>query len=196
MAKDSRQKALDTARKLFIKKGKDGVRMQEIADVAGLNKGLLHYYFKSKDNLFQEIFRNEFLSLFGTINDLLKANVEMDVKLGSIIDHLFDKGASEENYASFISFECDRNKKLVGQLETEANFGMSVELLNTEFRNNRISSSSEFSLQVMLNILSLCSYPFSMKGLVDKVNGKSNWNAFLEERKAFLKTIIIGSFRP
>ena len=77
----------------------------------------------------------------------------MDVKLGAIIDHLFAKNSEEENYASFMSFECSRNKKLVGELETEANFGTSIQLLNAEFKNNRISATPAFSLQVMLNIV-------------------------------------------
>jgi len=196
MAKDSRIKAVENARKLFIQKGKEGVRMQEIADKAGVNKGLLHYYFKTKDNLFQEIFRIEFLSLYGIINEILKGKNSMDEKLSSIIDHFFAKNLAEENYGSFMAFECARNNKLVGELEVEANFGNSVELLNTEFRNNKISSTHAFSLQVMLNIISLCTFPFSLQGAVDKINGKGDWESFMDERKTFLKTIIIGSLRP
>ncbi|MCX6271040.1 MAG: helix-turn-helix domain containing protein, partial [Bacteroidetes bacterium] len=44
---------LQAARKVFARKGLDGARMQEIADEAGINKALLHYYFRSKDNLFR-----------------------------------------------------------------------------------------------------------------------------------------------
>ena len=50
------QKILDAAEVVFHEKGFDGARMQEIADKATINKGLLHYYFKSKDALFDAIF--------------------------------------------------------------------------------------------------------------------------------------------
>ena len=43
---------LVAAREVFIAKGYESARMQEIADRAGINKALLHYYFRSKENLF------------------------------------------------------------------------------------------------------------------------------------------------
>lgn len=50
------QKILEAARKIFLEKGLDGARMQDIADKAGINKAMLHYYFRSKDKLFEQIF--------------------------------------------------------------------------------------------------------------------------------------------
>ena len=49
-------KILEAANVVFLKKGKDGARMQEIADEANINKSLLHYYFRSKDKLFEAVF--------------------------------------------------------------------------------------------------------------------------------------------
>ena len=56
------QLILDAAKKVFISKGLDGTRMQEIADEAGINKSLLHYYFRSKDKLFEVIFKETVMS--------------------------------------------------------------------------------------------------------------------------------------
>ena len=52
----TKMKILQAAHTVFIRKGMDGARMQEIADEAGINKALLHYYFHSKDQLFHEVF--------------------------------------------------------------------------------------------------------------------------------------------
>lgn len=54
----SRQRILDTARGVFAEKGFDGARVDEIALRAGVNKALIYYYFKSKDELLQEILRS------------------------------------------------------------------------------------------------------------------------------------------
>ena len=51
------QKIREAARKVFQAKGMHGARMQDIADTAGINKALLHYYFRSKDQLFEAIFK-------------------------------------------------------------------------------------------------------------------------------------------
>ena len=54
--KKTEEKILDAAMEVFIQKGKAGARMQEIADEAGINKALLHYYYRSKDKLFESVF--------------------------------------------------------------------------------------------------------------------------------------------
>src|SRR5690348_12797365 len=58
-AKDhlTEKRRLKAARKVFLANGMAGARMQDIADAAGINKALLHYYFRSKDKLFEMIFK-------------------------------------------------------------------------------------------------------------------------------------------
>ena len=46
---------LEVAREVFTKNGYDGTSMQMIADAAGINKSLLHYYYRSKEKLFKRI---------------------------------------------------------------------------------------------------------------------------------------------
>src|SRR3954463_1613260 len=50
------QKILEAAKQVFFDKGMHGARMQDIADKAGINKAMLHYYFRSKEKLFEKIF--------------------------------------------------------------------------------------------------------------------------------------------
>ncbi len=49
------EKILMAARQIFIDRGMDGARMQDIADAAGINKAMLHYYFRSKEKLYGTI---------------------------------------------------------------------------------------------------------------------------------------------
>lgn len=55
--KETEEKILTAAYSIFLQKGKAGTRMQEIADKAGVNKALLHYYFRSKNNLYNAVFK-------------------------------------------------------------------------------------------------------------------------------------------
>jgi len=60
---------LAAARWEFELKGFDGARMQEISDRAGINRALLHYYFRSKEKMFEKIFDEaleRFLPLLST----------------------------------------------------------------------------------------------------------------------------------
>jgi TetR/AcrR family transcriptional regulator len=49
------QRILAAARREFCERGLDGARMQAIADRAGVNKALVHYYFRTKEKLFEVI---------------------------------------------------------------------------------------------------------------------------------------------
>jgi AcrR family transcriptional regulator len=53
---DPEKRILEAARKVFMDDGYVGARMQRIADVAGISKASLHYYFRSKEKLFDRIF--------------------------------------------------------------------------------------------------------------------------------------------
>ena len=51
---------LEAARKVFLENGFDGTSMQMIASESGINKALLHYYYRSKDRLFEAVFIEAF----------------------------------------------------------------------------------------------------------------------------------------
>lgn len=61
---DSRARILSAAREVFHRAGFDGARTKDIADAAGINKALLHYYFRSKDDLFEAVFHDAFRTNF------------------------------------------------------------------------------------------------------------------------------------
>ena len=56
------QKIIDTAREIFIEKGFTDTSMSEIAAKVGMNRPGIHYYFRTKDRMFQAVFGNIVLS--------------------------------------------------------------------------------------------------------------------------------------
>jgi TetR/AcrR family transcriptional regulator len=50
------KRILEAAESVFLEEGYAGARMQHIADRAGINKAMLHYYYRSKDKLFELVF--------------------------------------------------------------------------------------------------------------------------------------------
>lgn len=50
-----RERLLDIAAELFLAKGYDAATMQELADLSGLHKSSLYYYFKSKEDLLKQL---------------------------------------------------------------------------------------------------------------------------------------------
>ena len=54
---DNREAIINSALKLFCRRGYDAVGVQEIVDQAGITKPTLYYYFGSKQGLLKEILR-------------------------------------------------------------------------------------------------------------------------------------------
>src|SRR5205809_1718747 len=83
---DTEQRILDAARSVFIRRGTAGARMQEIAAEAGVNQALLHYYFRSKDQLSAAVFEQMASRLFPTLLQTLMTDSSLDEKIDRIID--------------------------------------------------------------------------------------------------------------
>ena len=64
---DSEKRILAAARQEFIAKGLGGARMQAVATAAGVNKALLHYYYRSKENLYQKVLEDTIGAVWGSI---------------------------------------------------------------------------------------------------------------------------------
>jgi len=197
MNKDSRIRAIEAARELMMVKGKDGVRMQEIADHAGINKGLLHYYFKSKNNLFQEVFKEELESLFGHVTDLMKSENLLEEKISIIIDHYFNHLTDHGKRSSFVLFEINKDPSLVKLTDIDSAFSKAVFVLDESLKNHGLISSPELSFQVLMNIISLCVFPFMSEPLGKKFLKErgTNWRSLMNQRRDFLKNLILSSLR-
>src|SRR5262245_44811852 len=81
------QRILDAAHAVFIRRGTAGARMQEIAEEAGVNKALLHYYFRNKERLAEAVFRRVALQLFPPVIGVLSSTeLSIEEKVARVID--------------------------------------------------------------------------------------------------------------
>ncbi|KOO51697.1 TetR/AcrR family transcriptional regulator [Viridibacillus arvi] len=77
-AKDKRQRLIDAAYKVFSRKGFNSASIKDIAHEAGITPGLVHYYFKNKEEL-----------LFSVQSDIQKRyHIQYDGKKESEINPL------------------------------------------------------------------------------------------------------------
>ncbi len=82
---------LEVAEKLFLEKGFAMTSTTEIAKNVGCNQALIHYYFRTKDNLFNTIFEQKFKKFFVSIFELKNmSDLNFNDKLKFIIESHFD----------------------------------------------------------------------------------------------------------
>ena len=83
-------KILAAARKVFIRKGLDGARMQEIANEAGINKALVHYYFRNKQKLFEAVFIEAFGKFLPQVSEVIMQEISLIEKIEAVVSRYID----------------------------------------------------------------------------------------------------------
>lgn len=88
---DARQRILDAATEVFVDKGLSGARMQEIADRVQINKAMLHYYFTSKEKLYETVVSTAVQGIMERIQGVLKGkDVPTEKRFLLLVDTYLD----------------------------------------------------------------------------------------------------------
>lgn len=87
---DTKQRILGAATQIFAAKGKDGARIQEIADIAKANKAMIYYYYTNKDNLYEEVLDAAIGEMLREMAHVTSAEADPEEKVKLIIDAYAD----------------------------------------------------------------------------------------------------------
>lgn len=196
--KNTEKKILDAAKNIFMDKGFDGARMQEIANEAGINKALLHYYFRSKEKLFDAIFQEAFQQFIPKVAGIMMTDKPLFEKLEFFIDTYLTMLSNNPHLPSFVLHEINRNpEKLVTIFK---NSGIRPEYLGTaiikEVETGNIKPVQPIHL--IVNILGMCLFPFIAKPIIKGFlfsNNDKTFSEFLSERKKEIKQFVINSIK-
>ena len=99
---DKEEIILRAAMDVFVEKGQYGAKMQEIADKAGINKALLHYYYRSKEKLYIHIFKFIFKKISSEILELLRSELPFKDFLRTFISKYIDLLNKNHRFPVFI----------------------------------------------------------------------------------------------
>lgn len=188
------QKIKDAARKVFIKKGFAGARMQDIADEAGINKALLHYYYRSKEKLFEVIFDEAFGAIVPAVNAVIAGEGSVEKKLDAFIEQYITIIEENPHLPLFIIHELssdpDRFVEKIKNRTELPNISLLVTQLFDEISNGRMRFYNPFHL--IMNILAMCAFPFVAKPMLKAVSGMSEemWQGLMKDRKEEVKRFV------
>lgn len=197
--KDTESKILEAAKRVFVQKGLDGARMQEIADEARINKALLHYYFRSKEKLFMTIFKVELNSFFPRlIPVLLSPDMTHEQKIRHFVEEYIDLFLKNPFLPAFVLREVNRNPQIIAQFIGES--GIDSRKLKEVMKvlSNEMGLSLNEVLHLMVTTVSACIFPFAGKPIIEQVLFEGNsteYNQFLRERKKFFADFVIFSIK-
>ena len=194
------QKILDAAEEVFHEKGYDGSRMQEIADKASINKGLLHYYFKTKDSLFDAIFTMALHRMVTNINSILSTEIPLEEKIDLIVDGYMNLLARNSSLPRFVINELNKDPDRFVSRHLDGNvknvFSIFVTSVQKEIDNGKIRPIDP--RQLFMNMISMIIFPYVGRPMIQVVIGLDNkeFQNLMKERRELIKAFIKQALQP
>ena len=189
---------LNAAETIFQQKGMDGARMQEIADEAGINKALLHYYYRSKQLLFEAVFKSAFSLLAPQMNKILNDDSSVFDKIKNFTSNYISFVIKHPYLPNFIIQELNKNPEFAINILAENNFP-NIEKFKNQIAEEVLKETIKpiKADQLFINILSLNIFPFIAAPLFKGFLNLSNeeYQLMLENRKTEVAEFIINAIK-
>lgn len=191
-------KIIVAARNVFQRRGFDGARMQEIADEAGINKAMLHYYYRSKDKLFEAVFHEALMKIFPIIFILMESEADLEDKIERFVTTYIDHIKANPHLPGFVIHEITTNPGrltqflMAQQIQKPKKFISQVKAGIAQNRYRDIDPG-----QFLVSVAAQCVFPFIAKPLVQLLLqlDEKGFENFIEQRKKQLPELILSGLR-
>lgn len=196
------QAILEAAERLFLEKGFAMTSTTEIAKEAGCNQALIHYYFRTKDKLFEAIFEKKLKIFFSDFVQISESASSFEEGLRRAVEAHFDMIRANPRLPFLIVNELTTNPARIESLKatllpTVQGVYLRVEAwLEGEIAKGVIRPTSAFDL--MITIVSLNASLFLAAPILRQVRAMSDkeFEGFLDYRRREVVGLILRSLRP
>jgi TetR/AcrR family transcriptional regulator len=197
--KQTEEKIFESATEVFVEKGMDGARMQDIANHAGINKALLHYYYRTKDQLFNMVFEKIAGQMFKKFAPVFDENLSLEEKIRFFFREHITFLQKNPRLPAFLLNEINRNpariRKLIQSIDIEKLWSMLEKQHKTELKKYNITR--ETIPQLMTTMAAISVFPFAARGIIEGIFDKLGvkFQDYLEERKIYAAEFVIHAIK-
>jgi TetR/AcrR family transcriptional regulator len=193
--RQTEEKIFDAATEVFVEKGMDGARMQDIANHAGINKALLHYYYRTKDQLFNAVFEKIAEQLFKKFAPVFDENATLEEKIRFFYKEHITFLQNNPGLPSFILNEINRNPARLKKLIQKINIENLWKILEMQHKDElkKYNITSETIPQLMTTIAAISVFPFAARGIIEGIFEKIgiDYDDYMEKRKEYAADFVI-----
>lgn len=197
------KRILWVAERLFLEKGFSGTSTTEIAKTVGCNQALIHYYFRTKEKLFWDVFSPKMEQVVEYLDAPLDESVDFFDRIANIIDFYFGILELDERLAPFIvnelimhpgRWDTFRDRFLRSDSRSRA-FKRFEDMVTEEIQKGTIHDVE--AIDILLNIMSLTISAFIVapKGFARDECDSNARKEYLSSRKENIKSLIINGLR-
>jgi TetR/AcrR family transcriptional regulator len=197
--KQTEEKIFESATEVFIEKGMDGARMQDIANRAGINKSLLHYYYRTKDHLFNAVFEMIAGQMFRRFAPVLDENLSLEDKLRFFFREHISFMQKNPRLPLFILSEFHRNPQRIRKLIQNIDIGKLWDTLEAQHKEEleEYNITKEDIPQFMTTVAGMSVFPFAAKTVVAPIMEKMGYDFddYIERRKEYAADFVIKAIK-
>ena len=201
MAEVTEEAIIQAAKDVFVSKGYAATRMQEIADAANINKAMLHYYFRSKEALFQVITIQTLEMMLPKFMGALDDEGTVMEKIESIVSTYIETIREHPHVPLFIITELSQKREnFVKELEMRAKNFPKLRTFFDQMREEMMAGKirTMSPMHLFLNVISLSVFPFIVQPVFCTIAGvsESRYDAMMQERADSVTNFIKSALRP
>lgn len=197
--KQTEERIFDAATEVFEEKGFAATRMQEIADRAGINKSLLHYYFRSKELLFEAVFDKLLDKMFSKVLGVFSSDKTFEEKIRLYYAEHISFFQKNPRLPIFIMSEIALNPERLKERFNSLDF---IKVRDTVMKTHAREMKAyhirkEDWPQFVVTLISLTVFPYAtqeiIKMLLSKSEAKMSFTTFMNERKDYAADFVLNA---
>jgi AcrR family transcriptional regulator len=196
------QSIIEAAENLFLEKGSASTSTTEIAKKAGCNQTLVHYYFRTKENLFQAIFIRKVMTFLSAFELIGKKDLPFREKLKEVIEAHFDVISANPRLPFFILNELTTKPERVVMIKEQFASKISPVFNHFDQEMKQAISNGEIrdmdTLELFLTIASLNVSVFLFNPILNEVLDLQNNKVteFVQKRRDLNVEFVLNSLKP
>ena len=195
--KQTEEHIKETAKNIFFAKGRLGAKTQEIADEAGVNRAMLHYYFRTREKLFDTVLQEALDESYQEMFRIISGDLAFEKKIQEAVSHIIDQKIKYPYMESFIISEIIKRPECIVEMQKENDKKNEVK---KKFMKEIQHYIDEHNLphikpeHFMVNMMSLCSYPSIAKPFLQHLFNfnEEQYGKFIQERKQVVTKLLLG----
>jgi TetR/AcrR family transcriptional regulator len=190
----------ETAMRIFFVEGRLHATTQVIAKEAGVNRGLIYYYFKGRDQLFEVVFKEALAVVRNRSRELfLSKKISFRKKISEFVELSIEQNLKYPYLEMFLITEINRdNSSMFAPAGEESRKEMLHDIdlgLKEEIKKGTVPKMS--AEQFIFNVISLCAYPALYKPMLQQMLNidESGYAKMMQERKSLIMKVLFKDFQ-
>ncbi len=197
------KRILWVAERLFLEKGFNGTSTTEIAKTVGCNQTLIHYYFRTKEKLFWDVFSPKVEQVVEYLDAPLDESIDFIERIRNVVDFYFGILELDERLAPFIVNELImnpgrwdkfRDRYLRNESRSTA-FNRFEKMVEEEISSGRIRSIRAIDLLINIMSLTISAFIVAPKGFASRECDSDLRKSYLDDRREDIKNLIINGIK-